>query len=93
MITDAPLKMTLDKPTKICDEKCEKTISNSTDYIRYYKETYGLRKTVHDSIKSIISDNNFGEFISFCHNCTIGDGLTIDLKVKDPLAYKESLSF
>ena len=89
MITDAPLKQELDKPMKICNDECLDSINNGTEYLEYYKKTFGLRKTISDSIKSITSDNKFGEFVTFCYNCKMGKGLEINLIVKDPLAYKD----
>jgi len=89
MITDAPLKVQLDKPVNICNEECKNTISNpSFEYMKYYKNTFGITKTVIDSAKSIIKNNRFGEYIDFCYKCKLGTEYEINLLVKDPLDYK-----
>ncbi len=90
MITNAPLKVQLDKPIDICDKACLKTARNASfEHIKYYKDTFGINKTILDIIKSIIKDNRFGEYIDFCYNCKLGSEYEINLLVKDPLDYKK----
>jgi len=90
MITNAPLKTELDRPIDICDEECIKECNNSSlKHIKYYKKTFGLKRSILDTLKSIIKNNRFGEYINFCYNCKLGDEYEINLLVKDPLDYKK----
>jgi epoxyqueuosine reductase QueG len=90
MITDAPLKVQIDRPIDVCNEEClELARKTSLNHIKYYKETFGIKKTVIDMLKSITKNNKFGEYIDFCYNCKLGSEFEINLLVKDPLDYKK----
>ena len=90
MITNAPLKVQLDKPIDTCNQECLKTVRDASfEHIKYYKDTFGIKKTILDIIKSIVKDNRFGEYIDFCYNCKLGSEYEINLLVKDPLDYKK----
>jgi len=90
MISNAPLRVQLDRPVDICEEECIKiTKSVSFEHIKYYKDTFGVKRTIFDMMKSIIRDNRFGEYIDFCYNCKLGSEFEINLLVKDPLDYKK----
>jgi len=90
MVTNAPLKTELDRPVDICNEDCVKASRDSSlNHIKYYKDTFGLKKSVVDTMKSIVKNNKFGEYIDFCYNCELGNEFEINLLVKDPLDYKK----
>jgi len=90
MISNAPLKVQMDKPIDVCNEDCMKTAREASfEHIKYYRDTFGIKKTIIDIIKSIVKDNRFGEYIDFCYNCKLGNEYEINLLVKDPLDYKK----
>ncbi len=91
IITNAPLKVELDPPLDLYDNDECKSLKHkmSLNHLYYYRETFGLAKTLKDVVTSIIKDNRFGEYINYCYNSNIGQEYEINLLVKDPLDYKE----
>ncbi|MBN2694027.1 hypothetical protein JXR93_05150 [bacterium] len=88
VITNAPLKQENEPPYVLMNR--DLNVKNSAlEHLKYYFKSFGAIQTVSDFLSSVLFDNKFSEFVSFCNQCDIGKENEINLIVDDPLDYQK----
>ncbi len=88
VITNAPLKQEKEPPYTLINRDLNSK-NEALEHLKYYFKSFGVMQTFSDLFSSIVFNNRFSEFVSFCNQCDIGKENEINLIIDDPLDYQK----